>query len=103
MRALSPTQPTRPPTPACSFHPEHSLPIVLDVGCNNPRIVEDKFYLVSARANPRVPACKGAEGSAAEVETECTALRNCPTPSHPDTNNHSAVLPALDAPLVVRA
>lgn len=31
------------------FHPEHSLPVVLDVGCNRPELVEDKFYLVSDR------------------------------------------------------
>ncbi len=29
------------------FHPEHSLPVVLDVGCNRAELVEDKFYLVS--------------------------------------------------------
>ena len=28
------------------FHPEHSLPVVLDVGCNRAELVEDKFYLV---------------------------------------------------------
>lgn len=28
------------------FHPEHSLPVVLDVGCNNEELRKDKFYLV---------------------------------------------------------
>lgn len=28
------------------FHPEHSLPVVLDVGCNRQELLEDKFYLV---------------------------------------------------------
>lgn len=28
------------------FHPEHSLPVVLDVGCNREELREDKFYLV---------------------------------------------------------
>lgn len=31
------------------FHPEHSLPVVLDVGCNRPELVGDKFYLVGGR------------------------------------------------------
>ncbi|PRW33894.1 NADP-dependent malate dehydrogenase [Chlorella sorokiniana] len=31
------------------FHPEHSLPVVLDVGCNRPELVGDKFYLGERR------------------------------------------------------
>jgi hypothetical protein len=30
------------------FHPEHSLPVVLDVGCNRQELLEDKFYMVSS-------------------------------------------------------
>lgn len=28
------------------FHPEHSLPVVLDVGCNRKEMVQDAFYMV---------------------------------------------------------
>lgn len=32
------------------FHPEHSLPVVLDVGCNRDELREDKFYLGERRS-----------------------------------------------------
>ena len=32
------------------FHPEHSLPVVLDVGCNREELLQDKFYMVQRAA-----------------------------------------------------
>lgn len=38
------------------FHPEHSLPVVLDLGTNNAQLLEDKFYL-----GEKVPRLEGEE------------------------------------------
>lgn len=31
------------------FHPEHSLPVCLDLGTDRKELIEDKFYLVRTR------------------------------------------------------
>ncbi len=36
------------------FHPEHSLPVVLDLGTNNQELLNDKFYL-----GEKVPRLEG--------------------------------------------
>lgn len=42
------------------FHPEHSLPIVLDVGCNRKEMLEDRFYMVRAPGSRAcwAPSCR---------------------------------------------
>lgn len=61
------------------FHPEHSLPVVLDVGCNRPELVQDKFYLVGCQLAvtccARCACCRGA--GCGLQPAPCTAVECC--------------------------
>lgn len=50
------------------FHPEHSLPVVLDLGTNNQALSNDRFYL-----GEKVPRLEGEEHLAL-VEAFCDAV-----------------------------
>ena len=54
---------------AVGFHPEHSLPVVLDLGCNRKELREDALYLGERR-----PRLEGDEYHAA-VDEFCEAVR----------------------------
>ncbi|EFN55561.1 hypothetical protein CHLNCDRAFT_35453 [Chlorella variabilis] len=51
------------------FHPEHSLPVVLDVGCNRKEMVQDAFYMGERRERLEGEDYYGV------VEEFCTAVK----------------------------